>query len=577
MKKLPKILVPILMVLLILASIVWYLFVYDRPFTRDFMLSQARFHDLHGNAKISAMFYDMAYGFSGHDEDVAIELANQYKQSGNYTKAELTLTSALGSKPSLELYTALSKTFVEQDKLLDAVALLDNISNPEIKAQLNAVRPTPPVSEYEPGYYSKYMDIHLFSSADTIYYTTDGEYPSVNGSKVEGAISLPAGETTIHAIAVSPSGLVSPLTALGFTITGVIEEVTFTDPAMEAAIRGLIDVDADDTVYTNQLWNVTEFTVPVGVGSYADLSLMPYLQTLVIREQNIGSLTCLSSLSSLKTLDLTGSRFLANELYVIASLPALTDLTLSQCGLSTIETLAGAPVLTSLDLSSNTIRNLDALSAIPTLQELYLQNNAVTDQYTKALADLADLEKLDLSYNPISSLAPLSGCIKLETLVAEHCGITSLKGMADLTLLTVLSVDYNKITNVDVLGKCTNLVNLSIASNSIEDISALSTLTKLEIFDFSSNQVEKLPAWPEGCALHTIDGSYNALTSLAVLKKMEKLGYVYMDYNKLTDIDVLAECNTLVQVNVFGNEIADVSALREHDIIVNYDPTYKSK
>ena len=576
MKKLAKILVPILMVLVILASIVWYLFVYDRAFTRDFMLTQARFHDLHGNSKISAMFYDMAYAFSGHDEDVAIELANQYKQSGNYTKAELTLTSALSSKPTADLYTALSKTFVEQDKLLDAVALLDNIANPEIKAQLEAIRPTAPVSEYDPGYYSKYMDIHLFSSADTIYYTTDGEYPSVNGSRVDGAISLPAGETTIRAIAVSPNGLVSPLTALGFTITGVIEEVTFTDPAMEAAIRGLIDVDDGDTVYTNQLWNVTEFTVPVGVASYGDLSLMPYLQTLVIREQNIGSLTCLSSLSSLKTLDLTGSRFLADELYVITSLPVLTDLTLSQCGLSTIETLANAPSLLNLDLSGNTIRNLDALRSIPTLKQLYLQNNAVTDQYAKALADLVELEKLDISYNPISSVAFLSGCIKMNTLVAEHCGITSLKGMSDLPLLTELSVDYNKITNVDILGKCTGLVNLSIASNSIEDISALSTLTKMEIFDFSSNQVEKLPAWPEGCALHTIDGSYNALTSIDVLKKMEHLGYVYMDYNKLTNIDALAECNTLVQVNAFGNEIADVHALTDHNIIVNYDPTAAS-
>ena len=577
MKKLAKILVPILLVLLILASIVWYLFVYDRAFTRDFLLSQARFNDLHGNAKISAMFYDMAYAFSGHDEDVAIELANQYKQSGNYTKAELTLTTALSSKPTADLYTALSKTFVEQDKLLDAVTLLDNITNTEVKAQIEAMRPTSPVSEYDPGYYSKYMDIHLFSSADTIYYTMDGDYPSVNGPRVDGAVSLPAGETTIQAIAVSPSGLVSPLTALGFTITGVIEEVTFTDPAMEAAIRGLIGVKSDDTVYTNQLWTITEFTVPVGVASYGDLSLMPYLQTLVIKEQNIGSLTCLSSLSSLKTLDLTGSRFLANELYVIASLPALTDLTLAQCGLSTIETLENAPALLNLDLSGNTIRNLEALSTIPTLKELYLQNNAVTDQYTKSLSELTNLEKVDLSYNPITSLAPLSGCVKLTSVVAEHCGITTLKGMADLPLLTELSVDYNKITNVDILGKCTGLVNLSIASNSIEDISALSTLTKLEIFDFSSNQVEKLPAWGDGCALHTIDGSYNALTSLDVLKKMEKLAYVYMDYNKLTNIDALADCNNLVQVNVFGNEIGNVDALREHDIIVNFDPTYKSK
>lgn len=575
MKKAAKILVPILLVLLILASIVWYLFVYDRAFTRDTLLSQARFHDLHGNAKISAMFYDLAYDFSGHDENVAIELANQYKADGNYTKAEFTLNAALSSKPTAELYTALCGTYVEQDKLLDAVALLDKLSNPEIKAQLDAMRPSAPACNYEAGYYSQYMDVELSSSADTIFYTVDGEYPSIRGSVIHGPISLPAGETTIHAIAVADNGLVSPLTVLGYTITGVIEEVTFTDPAIEAAIRGELDADADDVIFSNQLWNISEFTVPVGIATYGDLSLMPYLQTLVIQGQDLDSLTCLSSLKSLKTLDLTGSRFPADELYVLAELPVLTDLTMAECSLSTIESLAGSPSLTYLDLSSNTIRNLDSLSSIPTLKELHLKHNAITT--LKDLAGLTNLEKLDVSYNSISSLTHLSGCIKLSDLTADHNKLSKIEGITELSLLTNLSVDYNNLSDVSVLGKCTGLVNLSIASNSIQDISALSTLTKMEIFDFSSNQVEALPKWPDGCALHTIDGSYNALTSLDVLKKMEKLGYVYMDYNKLTSLDALADCNNLVQVNAFGNEIADASALREHDIIVNYDPTYKSK
>ena len=95
MKKATRILVPVLLAVLILASIVWYLFDYDRAFTRDTLLSQARYNDLHGNSRLSSWFYDMAYSFSGHDQNVAIELANQYKSDGNYTKAEVTLSKAL--------------------------------------------------------------------------------------------------------------------------------------------------------------------------------------------------------------------------------------------------------------------------------------------------------------------------------------------------------------------------------------------------------------------------------------------------------------------------------------------------
>ena len=129
MKKTIRFLVPLLMGLLIAASVIWYLFEYDREFTRDTLLSQARFQDLHGNSRISSWCYNMAYTFSGRDQNVAIELANQYKADGNYTKAEATLTSAINAGPTAELYTALCRTYVEQDKLMDAVNLLEKIAD----------------------------------------------------------------------------------------------------------------------------------------------------------------------------------------------------------------------------------------------------------------------------------------------------------------------------------------------------------------------------------------------------------------------------------------------------------------
>ena len=578
MKKLTRFLVPLMMGLLIIASIGWYLFIYDRDFTRDTLLSQARFQDEHGNSRLSAWFYDAAYSFSGHDENVAIELANQYKQSGNYTKAEYTLTQAISDEPTAELYTALCRAYVEQDKLLDAVNLLENLQNEAIKAELDAQRPAAPASDAEAGYYSKYMDIHLTSNGKYIFYSTDGTYPSIAGAHYTDSISLPAGETTVRAIAVGEDGLVSPISVLGYTITGVIEEVTFQDSAMEKAIRELIGAGADDTVYTNELWEIKEFTAPEGVTTFADLSLLPYLTTLTIQDQTIDSLSHLSGLSNLVVLDLTGCRFEVEELSVLSSLPALSSLTMANCSLSTIDALAGAQHLTYLDLSNNTLRDLEVLAPMATLAEINLQHNAVTDASLASLSGLPNLAKLNVGYNTLTTLAPLSGCVKLNHLEADNNQITSLKGLDNLTLLRHLSVDYNDLTDVSLLAGNVELTNLSIASNTISDISALSTLTKLEVFDFSGNLViASLPAWPEGCELKTIDGSYNALTSIDGLKSMQSLTHVYMDYNQLTNIDSLADCFCLVQVNVYGNAIPDVKALRDHDIIVNYDPTVSAK
>ncbi len=571
MKKLTRFLVPLLMGVLILASIVWYLFIYDRDFTRDTLLGQARFQDTHGNSRMSAWFYDAAYSFSGHDENVAIELANQYKQSGNYTKAEATLTEAISNSPTPELYTALCKAYVEQDKLLDAVNLLENLGNPEIKAQLDAQRPVPPTADQDAGYYSQYIDLRLDSNGKYIFYTLDGEYPSIAGPHYTGAIALPAGETTIYAIAVGEDGLVSPVSVMGYTVSGVIEEAVFTDSVMEAAIREQIGADAEDTVMTNELWEITEFTVPEGVTNFSDLSLLTSLTSLSIPEAKISSLAPLSSLSKLVMLDLSGSSFPVDDLSVLTTLPSLSSLTLSGCGLSTIENLEGANNLTHLDLSNNTLRNLEVLGTMSSLAEINLDHNAVTN--LSALSVLENLSKLTVNYNVITSLAPLSSCIRLSHLEADHNQIGTVAGVETLPLLTHLSVDYNQLTDVSLLAGLTELTNLSIASNALSDISSLSTLTKLQIFDFSSNQIAALPAWPEGCALTTIDGSYNALTNIDGLSTMQSLTHVYMDYNLLTNIDALEKCFCLVQVNAFGNVIPDVSKLRDHDIIVNYDPT----
>ena len=571
MKKAAKFLVPIIIGVVILASIVWYLFAYDRDFTRDTLLNQARYHNMHGNSRMSSWFYDAAYSFSGHDKNIAIELANQYKNDGNYTKAEFTLTQAIRSAPTPELYTALCRTYVEQDKLLDAVNLLDKLSDPDIKILLDLQRPVAPKPDAAGGYYSQYIQVNLQSRAKYIFYTTDGSFPSIKGPLAHGTVSLPAGETVLTAIAVSESGLVSPLSVTGYTVTGVIEEVTIADPAMDKALRELIHVSETAVIMSDQLWDITEFTAPEGVKSYEDLKLLPNLTKLTIQEKTVDTLSHLSSLTRLEELDLTGSTFPADDLTILPTLPALKKLTLASCRLSTIEALEGAKNINYLDLSGNTIRNLTVLGTMPLLAHLDLSHNAVND--LSALSNLENLSILDVSFNAVSTLIPLANCVRMTEIRADNNQLINLVGLENMSLLSILSANHNHISDLSTLPRNTELTDLRVASNDVYDLEPLVSLKKLQILDFSGNQVEYLPGWPDDSALQTIDGSYNMLPSIDSLKNQQSLTHVYMDYNLLTNIDALENCFCLVQVNVFGNAIPDVSLLREKDIIVNYDPT----
>ena len=61
MKRFLHFLVPLVLAIALILSIGWYLFVYDRDFTRDILLQQARYNDLKGNRELSSWFYNLAY------------------------------------------------------------------------------------------------------------------------------------------------------------------------------------------------------------------------------------------------------------------------------------------------------------------------------------------------------------------------------------------------------------------------------------------------------------------------------------------------------------------------------------
>ena len=580
MKKFFKVIIPIILVLAIIACIGWYLFIYDRDFTRDMLLNGARYFDARGNHTISGWFYDQAYYQADNNDSVAIELANLHKADGNYTKAEYTLTRAISDGGSSELYLALCKTYMEQDKLLDIVKLLDSVLaenstvDSAVKQELLSLRPAAPTCSPEAGFYSQYISASIACESGTLLVDPNGEYPSVHDTPYSEPIELGDGETTIYALAVSDNGLVSPLSVFGYTIGGVVEEVTFADSAVEEAVRLHLGVDEKKVLYTSDLWDLTYFTVPVGAQDLSDLRHMIFVEDLAIDSVPSNQLSHLSSLVNLNTLQIRNTAINAEDLKMIGSLPKLKGLVLSNCGLTTAAGLEAAVAMEYLDLSQNTIRDLTPLSNMSALKDLYLQNNAIND--LSKLSNLKALERLDVSYNLLDTLSPIFDCPNLTYLGAGNNKVTSLVGIEKLTSLQILRFSNNTIQDISPIAGCVGLTQLDISENMISDISSLSALVNLDTFNFSRNVVTELPAFEKECALITIDGSHNQLTSLSALDGLVNLNNVFMDYNEgLDSIEPLVNCPRLVQVKVYGTQVAEVTALLEMDVVVEFDPTLR--
>ena len=572
MKRTLYVLVPLLMTLLILISIGWYLLEYDPTFTRDLLLQQARYQDELGNHKAAVWFYDIAYRQSNKDDNVAMELAHQYLSVGNYTKAEYTLSNAIADGASIDLYIALCQTYVAQNKLLDAVTMLNNIADPNIKSQLDAMRPTAPVPTYAPGTYSQYINLGFSSSDGTCYLNTDRRYPSLQTDLFEEPHQLAAGETVFYGLTVSDKGLVSPLAVYIYIVGGVVEEVHFTDAALGHHIRQQLGYSEEQIIHSNELWEITELIIPSAAVDYSDLKWFPKLQSLTIAAGNFTTLSPLSQLTQLHTLHITDSVVSSADLKVIASLPDLTYLTLSNCQLSSIANLSGAKNLQYLDISNNTVRDLAALSGMKHLKTLNLAHNAVVS--LESITGITTLETLDVSYNSLTSTAPIGSLFNLINLDISYNGLMNLSGIEKLTGLQDFRASNNNLISIEAIAGCTGLIRLNVANNTLLNIDPVVALLKLEELDFSYNEVSQLPAFDKSCALWTINGSHNLIQDLVPLSGLPYLSYVYMDYNtEIRSADSLQKCYMLLTVSVYGTKVKDVSVLQDMNVKVYYDPT----
>lgn len=573
MKRFFRIMVPLILLIAVLLSLCWYFLVYDQAFTKELLLRQARYYESNNKHKYATWLYDLAYYQSSQDDDVAIELADQYRKAGNYTKAEYTLSEAISQNPSAKLYTALCNAYVEQDKLLDAVNMLNTVSDPQIRAQLEAARPQAPVLSPETGFYTQYIDVTAEYTGGKLYLTTDGEYPSLHEDLCDAPVSLPLGETPIMAIVVADNGLVSPLSVGSYTIGGVIEPVTFADEAVEAAVRKLLGYRDKDVIYTNDLWQITEFTLPQETKTCEDLIKFTHLE-VVSGTKITADLSLLSSISTLRELHISGSHISADELTAIGSLVGLQKLSLADCGLSTVTPLQQLNGLTYLDLNDNSVRNITPLSGMTMLQQLHMRGNALVS--LDAMSNLVKLEVLDISYNSIRSLAPITGCTALKELNVEHNRISTTAELGGFLNLISLNLKQNDLEEVTALSAYTKLQFLNIASNNLTDISSLSGLKELMQLDFSYNQVKELPAFDSTSSLVSINGSHNLIEDLKPLSGLKQLNTVSMDYNpELESLEPLDKCPVLIKVNAYGTKVTEVSFLTAKSIIVNFDPTQK--
>ena len=222
-----------------------------------------------------------------------------------------------------------------------------------------------------------------------------------------------------------------------------------------------------------------------------------------------------------------------------------------------------------LDLSEKGLSNISDISALANLtnlQTLNLSGNSISD--IGALANLTNLTELNLSGNKIiSDISALRNLTNLQTLNLSSNNISDISALGNLTNLQTLNWSYNKIIYISTLRNLTNLQTLNLSGNNISDISALRSLTNLQTLKtlhLSGNKISDISALANLTNLQTLDLSGNGISDISALESLtnlKTLKTLHLSSNKISDISALANLTNLQTLYLSNNNISDVSLL----------------
>ena len=174
------------------------------------------------------------------------------------------------------------------------------------------------------------------------------------------------------------------------------------------------------------------------------------------------------------------------------------------------------------------------------------------------------LQFLDLGYNQISDLSPLSllsGPTPLQFLYLYCNQISNLSPLSGLTNLSFLGLSYNQISDISALSGLTHLYQLHLGDNQISNLSPLSGLTNLYTLDLSNNQVIDFSPLSSLTSLVTIDLSYNQISDISALSGLTHLRNLFLSNNQISNLSPISSLTNLQTLSLNDNEVSDISML----------------
>uniref|UniRef100_A0A7S1SLH4 Protein phosphatase 1 regulatory subunit 7 n=1 Tax=Tetraselmis chuii TaxID=63592 RepID=A0A7S1SLH4_9CHLO len=318
------------------------------------------------------------------------------------------------------------------------------------------------------------------------------------------------------------AGAAGPSNAAGGAAVQVVSAGSAMDTSLPVAKDGVLDATG------SQLHSLESLELPE---SLTDLDLTQNrLKTLDPRVLALPGLTSLSFRQNLLT-D-------ASSISESKSASGLTQLVFHDNHLKQIPSLRPFSNLERLEMSYNEIRSLQPLTELvdAPLTEMFAANNKITS--LEGVAALKKLQVLEVGSNRLKSVEHIEGLTELRQIWLGRNRISSVEGFPTLLNLTIIALPSNRLTSMLGVESCTNLEELYFSHNGISKIEGLQALTKLKVLDVASNMVEKIENLETLTELTDLWLNDNKIASFegvaeAVQSQRTSLTCIYLENNPL--------------------------------------------
>jgi hypothetical protein len=158
----------------------------------------------------------------------------------------------------------------------------------------------------------------------------------------------------------------------------------------------------------------------------------------------------------------------------------------------------------------------------------------------KPLAELTELEFVDISNTLIDDLSPLRNLNKLKVLKAGGTPLTNIDALRYSSSLLEIDFSNTPISNIEVLLNLKQLEKLNVSFTNINNFSTLTQLSNLKSLNISG---------------------LNISGDISGFDKLSKLGEFVMTSTNIKDLDFISNNKSIQRLNIDSTNISDLTSL----------------